>query len=104
MSTTMTEDQVAEELRREAAVLQKKIAHEATIYATILGEVRRRVLHNWTEVPNIFPDGAFHPTTWRSGVTGETVERRERPREDFSFEDVKDIASTIYIQLRRGRT
>ena len=87
MSTNPGDEQIADKLREEEEALKKRIRHEATVYATILEEVRKHV--GPTEVRTSMKDGSFH-YRYSSG---------NGPK--LSATDLKDIATSIFIGIQR---
>ncbi len=89
-ATKEMERQVADKKREEDERLRRRISHEAMVYATIFDAVRLRMepFTKWEERP--VPNGPG------KGVTVEKVPPL------LLGSDLKDVATTIYIQLSRG--
>ncbi len=86
-----TAAQARDKERADAERLGKKISHEATVYATIFEEVRRRMEHyaQWGERP-------------RQGAVPGDKDLVEKVPPLLNGSDLKDVATTVYIQLSRG--
>lgn len=101
MTATPDDQQIRDKEQERENALRAKIAREATIYSTIFDQVRLR-LEPFTKWVEHFEDPSGRLVVVPNGATPQPSLRVVKDPPLLSGSDLKDVATSIYINLSRG--